>query len=357
MVDGRWGPDLTFSADQMTRATQHATTVFNLMAFLAIIAVTTLLIVGIKESANFNTTIVFVKLIAVIVFIIVAGMYVIKQPDVAHANWAVFLPKNTGSFGSFGWSGVLRGAGVVFFAYIGFDAVSTAAQEAKNPQKDMPIGILGSLVICTVLYLVVSGLLTATVHYSRLNIGAPVSLAIRETGVKWGSYVVNAGALAGLSTVMLVMLLGQSRVFYSMAHDGLLWKWEGDIHPKFRTPWKSTAVTGILVAFTGSLVPIGDLGQMVSIGTLMAFVIVCAGVWVMRRNRPEVHRPFKTPLMPFTPIMGIVISLALMLGLNRATWIRLVVWLIIGMIIYFTYGRHHSKVQNMVKDEVPVAGD
>jgi len=357
MVDGRWGPDSTFSVDQMMRATQHTTTIFNFMAFFAIIAVTTLLIVGIKESANFNTTIVFVKLIAVIVFIIVAGMYVIKQPDVAHANWAVFLPKNSSSFGSYGWSGVLRGAGVVFFAYIGFDAVSTAAQEAKNPQKDMPLGILGSLVICTVLYLVVSGLLTATVHYSRLNIGAPVSLAIRETGVKWGSYVVNAGALAGLSTVMLVMLLGQSRVFYSMAHDGLLWKWAGDIHPKFRTPWKSTAVTGILVAFTGSLVPIGDLGQMVSIGTLMAFVIVCAGVWVMRRNRPDVHRPFKTPWMPFTPIMGIIISLALMLGLNGVTWIRLVVWLIIGMIIYFTYGRHHSKVQNMVEDEVKVAGD
>ncbi len=357
MVDGRWAPDSTFSMDQMMRATQHTTTVFNFMAFFAIIAVTTLLIVGIRESANFNTTIVFVKLIAVIVFIIVAGMYVIKQPDVAHANWAVFLPKNTGSFGSFGWSGILRGAGVVFFAYIGFDAVSTAAQEARQPQKDMPIGILGSLVICTVLYLIVSGLLTATVHYSRLNIGAPVSLAIRETGVKWGSYVVNAGALAGLSTVMLVMLLGQSRVFYSMAHDGLLWKWAGDIHPKFRTPWKSTAVTGILVAFTGSLVPIGDLGQMVSIGTLMAFIIVCAGVWVMRRNRPDVHRPFKTPWMPFTPIMGIIISLALMLGLNGVTWIRLVVWLIIGMVIYFTYGRHHSKVQKMAADEEKVLGD
>ncbi len=270
---------------------------------------------------------------------------------------APFPAQEHGSFGAFGWSGVLRGAGVIFFAYIGFDAVSTAAQEAHKPQKDMPIGILGSLVICTMLYILVSGLLTATVHYSRLNIGAPVSLAIRETGVRWGSYVVNAGALAGLSTVMLVMLLGQSRVFYSMAHDGLLWKWAGDIHPKFRTPWKSTAVTGILVAFTGSLVPIGDLGQLVSIGTLMAFVIVCAGVWVMRRNRPEVHRPFRTPWMPFVPIMGIIISLALMLGLNGVTWIRLFVWLIIGMVIYFTYGRHHSLVQKMADEEVKVAGN
>ncbi|MGZ4815532.1 MAG: amino acid permease [Terriglobales bacterium] len=331
----------------------HATAVFNLVAFLAILAVTTILIIGIKESANFNTVIVFVKLIAVVTFIIVAGMFVFAHPEVAKANWSEFLPKNTGSFGAFGWSGVLRGAGVVFFAYIGFDAVSTAAQEARHPQKDMPIGILGSLVICTLLYLVVSGLLTATVHYSRLNIGAPVSLAIRETGVRWGSYVVNAGALAGLSTVMLVMLLGQSRVFYSMAHDGLLWKWAGDIHPRFRTPWKSTAVVGIVVACIGSLVPIGDLGQMVSIGTLMAFVIVCAGVWVMRVKRPEVHRPFKTPWVPFVPIMGIIIALAMMLGLNGVTWIRLVAWLIIGMIIYFTYGRHHSLVQKMQSDEKP----
>jgi len=345
LVDGLWAPESTFSPEQLARATQHTTTIFNFVAFLGMLAVTTILIIGIKESANFNTVVVFVKLIAVIVFIIVAGMFVFGHPDVAHKNWAVFIPPNGGSFGEYGWSGILRAAGVVFFAYIGFDAVSTAAQEAKNPQKDMPIGILGSLIICTILYLLVSGLLTATVQYSRLNIGAPVSLGIRETGVKWGSYVVNAGALAGLSTVMLVMLLGQSRVFYSMSHDGLLWKWAGDIHPKFRTPWKSTLVTGTLVAITGSLVPIGDLGQMVSIGTLMAFIIVCAGIWVMRRTRPEVPRPFRTPWVPFVPIMGILISLAMMVGLNGVTWIRLVVWLIIGMVIYFTYGIKHSRVR------------
>ena len=264
----------------------------------------------------------------------------------AHANWSVFLPPNTGSFGSYGWSGVLRGAGVVFFAYIGFDAVSTAAQEARKPQKDMPIGILGSLAICTFLYIVVCGLLTATVHYSRLNIGAPVSLAIRETGVKWGSYVVNAGALAGLSTVMLVMLLGQSRVFYSMAKDGLLWKWASDIHPRFRTPWKSTAIVGLCVAIVGALVPIGDLGQLVSIGTLLAFVIVCAGVWLMRIRRPELERPFRTPWVPFVPIMGILISLGLMAGLKGLTWIRLIVWLVIGMVIYFTYSVKHSRVRH-----------
>ena len=344
---GRWAPITSMNApmDQL-RDLPHATARFNLVAFLAIMAVTLILIVGIKESANFNTGIVFVKLIAVFTFIAVALPFVLKHPAESHANWQVFLPPNTGSFGSFGWSGVLRGASVVFFAYIGFDAVSTAAQEANNPQKDMPIGILGSLTVCTILYIVVSGLLTATVHYSRLNIGAPVSLAIRETGVKWGSYMVNAGALAGLSTVMLVMMLGQSRVFYSMAHDGLLWKWAGDIHPKFRTPWKATAITGLGAALFGSLVPIGSLGQMVSIGTLLAFVIVCAAVWILRVRRPDLPRPFRTPLVPLVPILGILVSLGLMLGLNGITWVRLVVWLLVGMVIYFTYSVKHSKVRN-----------
>jgi APA family basic amino acid/polyamine antiporter len=350
LFEGHWAPitAVSLSPEQLAGLPPEAfaTAKFNLVAFLAIMAVTTILIIGIKESANFNTGIVFVKLIAVLTFIAVALPYVLHHPAQTHANWAVFIPPNTGTFGSFGWSGVVRGASVVFFAYIGFDAVSTAAQEAKNPQKDMPIGILGSLIVCTILYIVVSGLLTATVHYSRLNIGAPVSLAIRETGVKWGSYVVNAGALAGLSTVMLVMMLGQSRVFYSMAHDGLLWKWAGDIHPKFRTPWKSTMVTGLGAALFGSLVPIGSLGQMVSIGTLLAFVIVCAAVVILRNRRPDLTRPFRTPWVPFVPVMGILISLALMLALNRVTWIRLVVWLIIGMVIYFTYSVKHSKVRN-----------
>ncbi len=350
LFEGRWAPITTFNlpAEQLARL-PHATASFNLLAFIAILGVTTILIVGIKESANFNTGIVFVKLTAVLTFIAVALPFVLKHPDLAHANWKVFLPQNTGAFGAYGWSGVLRGAAVVFFAYIGFDAVSTAAQEARNPQKDMPIGILGSLVICTFLYIVVSGLLTATVHYSRLNIGAPVSLAIRETGVKWGSYVVNAGALAGLSTVMLVMLLGQSRVFYAMAHDGLLWKWAGDVHPRFRTPWKSTAVTGLGAALFGSLVPIGSLGQMVSIGTLLAFVIVCGAVLILCARRPDLERPFKTPLVPVVPILGIIVSLGLMASLNGITWVRLIVWLIIGMVIYFTYSVKHSKVRNALK--------
>jgi basic amino acid/polyamine antiporter, APA family len=348
--DGRWSPQITLSlsAEQLA-GVPHATATFNLVAFLAILAVTTILIIGIKESANFNTGVVFVKLAAVLTFIAVALPFILKNPNIAHENWRVFLPPNTGAFGSFGWTGVLRGASVVFFAYIGFDAVSTAAQEARNPQKDMPVGILGSLIVCTILYILVSGLLTATVHYSHLNIGAPVSLAIRQTGVKWGSYVVNAGALAGLSTVMLVMLLGQSRVFYSMAHDGLLWQWAGDIHPRFRTPWKSTAIVGLMVAIVGALVPIGTLGQLVSIGTLFAFVIVCAGVWLLRVRRPELQRPFKTPWVPFVPIMGIIISLGLMASLNVLTILRLIVWLIIGLVIYFTYSVKHSKVRNGVE--------
>jgi APA family basic amino acid/polyamine antiporter len=348
--DGRWSPlsTLSLTADQLA-SVPHATASFNLIAFLAVLAVTTILIVGIKESANFNTGVVFVKLAAVLTFIAVALPYVLKNPQIVHENWKVFLPPNTGAFGAYGWSGVLRGAGVVFFAYIGFDAVSTAAQEARNPQKDMPVGILGSLTVCTILYIVVSGLLTATVHYSHLNIGAPVSLAIRQTGVKWGSYVVNAGALAGLSTVMLVMLLGQSRVFYSMAHDGLLWKWAGEIHPKFRTPYKSTAIVGLLVAFVAALVPIGDLGQLVSIGTLLAFVIVCAGVWILRVRRPDIVRPFKTPWVPVVPILGMVVSLGLMSGLKALTWIRLIVWLVIGLVIYFTYSVKHSHVRNGIK--------
>ena len=348
--DGRWGPIGTFdlSADQLATL-PHVTSSFNLIAFLAIMAVTTILIIGIKESANFNTAIVFIKLVAVLTFIAVALPFVLKHPAMAHENWKVFIPPNTGSFGAYGWSGILRGAAVVFFAYIGFDAVSTAAQEAKNPQKDMPIGILGSLIVCTILYIAVSGLLTATVHYSHLNIGAPVSLAIRQTGVKWGSYVVNAGALAGLSTVMLVMLLGQSRVFYSMANDGLLWKWAGDIHPRFRTPWKSTMITGFGAALFGSLVPIGSLGQMVSIGTLLAFVIVCAAVMILRVRRPDLKRPFRTPWVPVVPSLGIIVSLGLMASLNGVTWIRLFVWLIIGLVIYFTYGVKHSRVRNALK--------
>src|SRR6202521_3729373 len=271
--DGRWLPLVTMNLSSAQLAgLPQATAKFNLVAFLAILAITTILIVGIKESANFNTGVVFVKLIAVLTFIAVAAPFVFKHAQLAHANWSVFLPPNTGTFGSYGWSGVLRGAGVVFFAYIGFDAVSTAAQEARNPQKDMPVGILGSLVVCTVLYILVSGLLTAVVPYTELNVAAPVAVAIDATGIRWGSLLVKAGAVAGLGSVMLVMLLGQSRVFYSMSRDGLLPKWAGAVHPRFRTPWISSITVGVFVAVLPAFLPINILGELTSIGTLLAFV-------------------------------------------------------------------------------------
>ena len=331
--------------------------VFNLVAFLIIGVITTILVIGIKESANFNSGIVIIKVTIVLIFIAIAGTFVLKHPALAAANWHPFIPPNQGAFGQYGWSGIARAAGVIFFAYIGFDAVSTAAQEAKNPQKDMPIGILGSLVICTVLYILVSGLLTGMVPYSALNVADPVAVGIDATGVRWGSILVKLGAIAGLGSVMLVMLLGQSRVFFSMSRDGLLPEWAGAVHPKFRTPWISSITVGLFVAIFASLVPIGILGELVSIGTLLAFVIVCAGVWILRVRRPELHRPFKTPLVPLVPILGIVISLALMASLPGDTWLRLIIWLAIGMVIYFTYGRKHSKVQKLVPDEVKAGGD
>jgi APA family basic amino acid/polyamine antiporter len=221
----------------------------------------------------------------------------------------------------------------------------------------MPIGILGSLVICTILYILVSGLLTGIVPYSALNVADPVAVGIDATGVRWGSILVKLGAIAGLGSVMLVMLLGQSRVFFSMSRDGLLPEWAGAVHPRFRTPWISSITVGLFVAIFASLVPIGILGELVSIGTLLAFVIVCAGVWILRVRRPELHRPFKTPLVPLVPILGIVISFALMASLPGDTWLRLIVWLAIGMVIYFGYGRHHSRVQRTVPDAVKSGGD
>ena len=354
MYNGRWERLATILPTLKSHgvdpaALPHVQGVFNLVAFIAIALVTYILVVGIKESANFNSAIVIIKVAIVLAFIGIAGAFLLKHPETAAANWHPFIPPNTGEFGHYGWSGVARGAAVIFFAYIGFDAVSTAAQEARRPQCDMPIGILGSLVICTILYILVSGLLTGLVPYSALNVPDPVAVGIDHTGIRWGSILVKIGAIAGLGSVMLVMLLGQSRVFYSMANDGLLWKWAGDIHPRFRTPWKSTAIVGLGAAIFGSLVPIGSLGQMVSIGTLLAFVIVCAAVLVLRVRRPDLERPFRTPWVPVVPILGIIVSLGLMASLNRVTWVRLIVWLIIGLIIYFTYSVKHSKVRNGLK--------
>ncbi len=323
----------------------HQTGVFNLLAFLAIAVVTAILVVGIKESANFNSFIVIVKVAVLLVFIGLGVSFLSAHKELTTANWHPFIPPNEGGFGQFGWSGIARAAGVIFFAYIGFDAVSTAAQEARRPERDMPIGILGSLIICTILYILVSGVLTGLVKYDQLNVPDPIAVGIDVTGVRWGSMLVKLGAICGLSSTMVVMLLGQSRVFFSMSRDGLLPKWASAVHPRFRTPYLSSIFVGIFVATFASIIPISVLGELVSIGTLLAFVIVCAGVWILRRRRPDLQRPFRTPWVPFVPIMGILISGLMMVSLPLDTWLRLIIWLIIGMAVYFFWGRYHSRVQ------------
>ena len=323
---------------------------YDYVGFLIIMAITSILVIGIKESANFTTGIVILKVAVVCMFIALATAFLAAhswQPN----HWHPFIPPNTGQTGEFGWSGILRGAGVVFFAYIGFDAVSTAAQEAKRPERDMPIGILVSLTVCTVLYILVSGLLTRLVPYSQLNVPDPVVVGIKVTGQHWATFMVELGALAGLATVMLVMLLGQSRVFYSMSKDGLLWPWASKIHPRFRTPYLSSIVVGFFVAILATLLPLNVLDQMTSIGTLFAFILVSIGVWVMRRTHPDVPRPFRTPMVPLVPILAVVFSGALIYGLSPATRWRLVIWLLIGLVIYFGYGRKHSKVGNAAKSQ------
>jgi APA family basic amino acid/polyamine antiporter len=319
---------------------------YDYIGFLVILVITTILVIGIKESANFTTAIVILKVGVVCVFIALAAAFLTSHGWNSN-YWHPFIPANTGVRGEFGWSGILRGAGVVFFAYIGFDAVSTAAQEAKNPAKDMPIGILGSLVVCTILYILVSGLLTHLVPYTQLMVPDPVVVGIRATGHLWATYLVELGALAGLATVMLVMLLGQSRVFYSMSRDGLLWPWASKIHPRFRTPYLSSIVVGFFVAILATVLPLGVLDEMTSVGTLLAFMLVSAGVWVLRKKHPELHRPFKTPMVPLVPILAILFSGLLIVGLSYLTLLRLVVWLVIGLVIYFTYGRKHSRVQRL----------
>src|ERR1700744_1252426 len=332
----------------------HVTGLFNLVAVLIVLVVTTILVIGIKESANFNSAIVIVKLGIVGVFIVVGGLFLFHHPHVASAHWHPFIPPPDGN-GNFGWGGIPVAAASIFSAYIGFDAVSTAAQEAKNPQRDMPIGILGSLVICTILYIIVSTILTGLVPYHALNVPDPVAVGINVTGVWWGKLLVKIGAGFGLGTVMLVMLLGQSRVFYSMSRDGLLWKWAGEIHPKFRTPWKSNIVVGLIVAIMPALLPIDRLSELVNMGTLLAFAIVCAGVWILRRRHPQMHRPFKTPLVPLVPILGIVSALYLIWTLPTLTKEVVVAWLAAGFIIYFTYSVKHSKVQHAQRETTTAA--
>jgi APA family basic amino acid/polyamine antiporter len=322
--------------------------IMNAPAVFIVVLMSTILVIGIKESATVNNFIVILK-VTIILLIFFVGLAHF-QP----ANLKPFVPPNTGDWGTYGPSGVLRGAGLVFFAYIGFDAVSTAAQEAKNPQRDMPIGILGSLAICTLLYVVVSAVLVGMVPYKDLNVAAPMALAMQRIGApEFIRVLVDVGAVLGLGSVILVMLLGQSRVFYSMSRDGLLGKWAASVHPKFRTPYLSTIFTGVAVAIATGMLPLQLLGQLVNIGTLLAFVLVCIGVLVLRRTRPDLDRPFRTPWVPFVPIMGILCCAGLMATLPLDTWARLIVWLLIGFTIYFGYSRWHSALQKELAAGVP----
>ena len=319
----------------------HATGgIVNLPAVFIVAVMTALLVVGIKASANFNNLIVLIKVTVILLFIGCCSGYIHME------NWTPFIPPNNGHFGEFGWSGLLRGAAVVFFSYIGFDAVSTAAQEARNPQRDMPIGILASLGICAVLYVVVALVLTGIVSYTQLNVPDPIAVGINATGpaLHWLRPLVKAGAIAGLSSVIMVLLMGQPRIFFSMAKDGLLPEVFSRVHPKFKTPYVTTILTGSVAVVIAGLFPIGFIGELVSIGALLAFAMVCAGTLVLRYTRPEYPRPVRTPWVPLVPILGTAGALLQMVFLPAGTWIRLVLWMALGLIIYACYGHTHSRL-------------
>ena len=303
--------------------------------------VTVFLIGGIRQSAIINNIIVVIKVAVILLFIGFGLSYINVE------NWTPYIPENTGEFGSFGWSGILRAAAVVFLAYLGFDALATAAQEAKNPQRDMPKSILVSLIICAILYIMVTAVLTGIVNYKELGVSAPIAHAIDRvgSGLAWLSPFIKLGAIAGISSVILVMMLGQTRIYYAISKDGLLPKFFSKIHSKYKTPHKATVFAGIATALIGGLFPINVLSELVSIGTLMAFTIVCLSVIVLRRTMPNLQRPLKTPLVPFLPILGAFVCIIQMLALPWNTWVRLIGWMILGFILYFVYGMRHSKLR------------
>jgi APA family basic amino acid/polyamine antiporter len=313
--------------------------IINLPAVFIILIISCLLMIGISESARVNAIIVVIKVTIVIIVISIGwGM---THPE----NYVPFMPDNTGKFGEFGFSGVMQGAAVIFFAYIGFDAVSTAAQEAKKPQRDMPIGIIGSLAVCTVLYILFAHVLTGMVNYKVFHGDAAPVARVVALFPSWMQTSIIIGIIAGYSSVILVMLLGQSRVFFSMSRDGLLPKVFSDIHPKFQTPWRCNLIFMIFVSLFSGFLPISKLGHMTSIGTLLAFVIVCIGIMIMRKTNPDAPRPYRTPLVPLVPILGVLVCFAMMYSLDGMTWIRLVVWLAIGLAIYFGYSIKHSHLR------------
>jgi APA family basic amino acid/polyamine antiporter len=327
-------PEFTNAYFSESREAVHG--IFNVPAAAIILLLTALLVRGTSESSSFNNVIVAIKVVVVLMVIVVGAMHI----DVA--NWTPLIPENTGEFGVYGWSGVARGASVVFFAYVGFDSVSTAAQEAHSPQRDIPIGIIGSLIICTILYVAVAAVATGVVNYKDLGVPDPMAVVMDHTGVGWLAWVVKLGALAGLTTAILVLLYGQTRIFFTMAQDGLLPAVFGRLHDRYRTPAVSQIVVGVIVALAAGLFPIDLLGEMVSIGTLAAFALVCLSVLYLRQMHPELSRPFRAPGIPVMPILGILSCLALMIALPLDTWLRLLVWTIIGVAIYFGYGVKHA---------------
>ncbi len=323
----------------------------NLPAVLIVVFITAIIIRGTKGSALFNAIVVALKVGVVLVFIALGWRYI--NPS----NYHPFIPANTGEFGHFGWSGILRGAGVVFFVFIGFDIVATMAQETKNPNKNLPIGILGSLIICTILFVLFGYVMTGLAHYTSFkDTAAPVAVAIQQTPYEWLGMAVILAILIGYTSVILVDLLGQSRVFYSMSRDGLLPKVFSQLHPRFATPHKSNIVLCVFISLFAGLVPISVVGEMTSIGTLLAFVMVCLGVLILRKKQPDLPRAFKTPFVPVVPVLGIVTCLLMMFSLPADTWLRLLIWLAIGFVLYFSYGKKNSKLRQEL-DQTATAED